>query len=212
MKSLGGVLTVCVVTVAVWHAPAGAQPPTGTGDARGPRPPGPGLGLPRFALLEALDADRDGKLSRVEIENAARALAALDQDADGKLSRAEIGWPPQGFGPGNRRGPRRGWGPPGAGPDVLPSDLSLGPQNAPTAPSGTPAAAEAAGPPADLVQRLMAYDRDGDGRVTKAELPRGRHAILDQADANQDGAVDRDELTGFIERLPRGDTDPPQAR
>jgi Ca2+-binding EF-hand superfamily protein len=58
----------------------------------------------------------------------------------------------------------------------------------------------------------MAYDRDGDGRVTKMELPRRRHAALDQADANQDGAVDRDELTGFAERLKRGDAAPDAAR
>ncbi len=198
MMSQRWVLALFAVTVMIWHEPAGGQPPLGRGEPRGAGPPGPRFGMLRFALLDAMDIDRDGTLSREEIENASRALAALDQDGDGKLSAAEIGWPPAGLGPGGGGGPGRGWGPPGFGPNFGQGVFPPGPQGPPVRPDATEPAA-----PADLVERLMAYDRDGDGRVTKMELPRSRHAILDQADTNQDGAVDRDELTAYVERMNR---------
>jgi hypothetical protein len=48
------------------------------------------------ALLRALDADGDGKLSSIEIENAAAALKKLDKNGDGSLTRDEFG-PPGGL-------------------------------------------------------------------------------------------------------------------
>ena len=71
-----------------------------------------------FALMDALDANKDGKISTAEIENAVTALKTLDKDEDGKLSSKEIGWPPAfvrggtgrgGFGSG-RGGPPGGFG------------------------------------------------------------------------------------------------------
>lgn len=40
-------------------------------------------------IIMALDIDKDGVISAVEIRNAAQSLAALDSDGDGKLSRNE---------------------------------------------------------------------------------------------------------------------------
>ena len=64
------------------------------------------FGCRLFPLLETLDADKDGKLSQAEIDDAVAALKKLDKDGDGKLSKEEIGWPPAGMG---RSG--RGWDP-----------------------------------------------------------------------------------------------------
>ena len=41
-------------------------------------------------LLAALDADRDGTVSAVEIVSAPRSLRALDADGDGRLTPGEL--------------------------------------------------------------------------------------------------------------------------
>lgn len=64
-------------------------------------------GIPPIAILNALDADQDGKISAKEIKNAAAALKALDKNKDGKLTAEEMGWPPN-FVRGGRGGPGRG--------------------------------------------------------------------------------------------------------
>src|SRR5262245_8423774 len=46
----------------------------------------------------------------------------------------------------------------------------------------------------DLVTRLMSYDKNGDGKVTKDELPERMHSLIEQGDRNGDGALDRDEI------------------
>lgn len=56
----------------------------------------------------------------------------------------------------------------------------------------------------DLVERLMAYDKNGDGKVTKDELPERMHGLITQGDLNGDGALDRDEIKKLAERPGRG--------
>ncbi len=43
-----------------------------------------------FAVLRALDTDRDGSLSESEIADAPKALAALDRNKDGRITREEL--------------------------------------------------------------------------------------------------------------------------
>jgi hypothetical protein len=53
----------------------------------------------------------------------------------------------------------------------------------------------------DVVDRLMAFDKDGDGKLTKAELTDQRlHRFFDRADADHDGSVTRNELNVFLVR------------
>jgi len=52
----------------------------------------------------------------------------------------------------------------------------------------------------DLVDRLMAYDKNGDGKVTKDELPERMHGLIEQGDTNKDGALDREEIRRMSER------------
>jgi hypothetical protein len=46
----------------------------------------------------------------------------------------------------------------------------------------------------DIVERIMAFDKNKDGKVTKDELPERLHYLIDRGDLNKDGALDRDEI------------------
>jgi hypothetical protein len=54
----------------------------------------------------------------------------------------------------------------------------------------------------ELIERLMKYDKNGDGKLTKDELPERMHALIEQGDRNGDGALDRDEIRRLAERGP----------
>jgi hypothetical protein len=46
----------------------------------------------------------------------------------------------------------------------------------------------------DVVERLMAFDKNKDGKVTRDELPERMHGLIARGDTNNDGALDRDEI------------------
>src|SRR5262245_2728300 len=46
----------------------------------------------------------------------------------------------------------------------------------------------------DVVERIMAFDKNKDGKVTKDELPERMHDLIARGDTNKDGALDRDEI------------------
>jgi Ca2+-binding EF-hand superfamily protein len=51
----------------------------------------------------------------------------------------------------------------------------------------------------EMVARLMAYDKNGDGKLTKEELADARlHPLFERADANNDGVVTKEELTALL--------------
>jgi Ca2+-binding EF-hand superfamily protein len=61
--------------------------------------------------------------------------------------------------------------------------------------------AEALGGPADpaaMIDRMMENDKDGDGKLSKREIPRHLAQQLNDADANNDGGIDRAELTNAM--------------
>ena len=49
----------------------------------------------------------------------------------------------------------------------------------------------------EMVNRLMEYDTDKDGKLRSADLPERMRNIVTRADANKDGAVTREELIGM---------------
>ena len=49
-----------------------------------------------------------------------------------------------------------------------------------------------------LIDRLYRYDTDGDGKLSADELPPRAQRLIEQADADQDGSVDRKELETFL--------------
>jgi Ca2+-binding EF-hand superfamily protein len=137
----------------------------GPGDGRGPGFRG------RSPVFAAIDADHDGSLSAAEIANAPAALQTLDKNADGQLTAEELR---PAFGP--RAGRPDG---PGARRD-----------------GGEEARGDNAASPADddLVSRLMAFDTNKDGALSRSELPARMQGLFARADANKDDLLTADEL------------------
>jgi hypothetical protein len=53
-----------------------------------------------------------------------------------------------------------------------------------------------------LVERMMAFDKNKDGKLTKDEVTDERlHRLFDRADANKDGVVTREELEALAAQL-----------
>jgi EF hand len=49
----------------------------------------------------------------------------------------------------------------------------------------------------DVVARIIAFDKNKDGKVTKDELPERMHHRIDLGDTNKDGALDKEEIIEF---------------
>ena len=51
----------------------------------------------------------------------------------------------------------------------------------------------------------MGFDKNGDGKVTKDEMPeRMKERMLQRADTNGDGALDKKEVKKFAEQMGQG--------
>tara|TARA_R110002111_G_scaffold177322_1_gene243393 strand:+ start:26971 stop:27642 length:672 start_codon:yes stop_codon:yes gene_type:complete len=135
---------------------------------------GPG-GRPNFMLMlpifVVLDANKDGEISKEEMENATVALQTLDKDKNGKLTedelRPEFGGRDGGRGPGGPGGFGRRDGDGGG----------------------------------DFVERMMVNDKNKDGKLTKEELPERMQAMFDRIDTNKDKEIDKAELTKMAEQF-----------
>jgi hypothetical protein len=173
--TIGAILALPNTTVAQ-DAPPSREPGNQTAEPRDRRD-GPQFGqfrMPPLVIVEALDTDKDGKLSADEVKAATASLRKLDKNTDGKLNAEEIGWPPQrgGFG----RGGGRGFGGP---------------------PGGRAGEQTARG----LAERMLKRDANGDGKVSKDELPRSMHGLFARADQNHDGAIEEKEAREIAKEL-----------
>jgi Ca2+-binding EF-hand superfamily protein len=137
-------------------------------------------------LMEALDADKDGVLSAEEIEGAVAALKSLDKNEDGRLDGEEVRPRGMGMPPGMRDwfpgGGFPGGGFPGGG--FPGGDRPDG---------GAPAEADAGA----MVERMLQMDKDGDGKLSKGELPDRLQSVLARGDKNEDGQLDKDEISAI---------------
>ena len=174
--SLSAVAVVAITYAAVAQPPGGRGQDGGRGRGRGFGPPGQRFGggpagPPPNRLLDALDTDGNQEISATELKDAVAALKKLDRNGDGKITGEEVhghlpGRPPGEGGPNRAGRPIRERG--GAGPNS--------------------SAAQA------FVERLRTLDRDGNGTVSKDELPERMQNLLARHDTNKDGALDKAEL------------------
>ena len=168
--------------------------PGGPGGFRG-GPGGPGG--PRFEemmklmpLFAALDLDEDGKLSAAEIKKASKSLAKLDKNEDGEIGEEEMRpdiraiMEKMGGGPG---GP---FGPPGAGDRRGPPGEGGGrpPRDGQGDRGGNPEMV------AQMVQRMMQMDKNGDDKLSKDELPERMAGAFGRIDEDGDGFLSKSEL------------------
>ncbi len=135
---------------------------------RGPQPP---MAFMRLSpILAALDVDHDGAISSQELAAASVRLKALDKDGDGKLSREEAGLT---MGDRGGRGGERG----------------RGGDEAPPIPGPT---AE------ELLATLLRYDKNGDGKLDKSEVPERLQGMFDRGDLDKNGVLDATELNKMV--------------
>lgn len=166
----------------------------GTPGREGGRPGDRGFRPPPNPLMTALDADGDYTISAEEIRNAARSLAKLDKNNDGKLDLDELrpdfggrrpggfdGPPPRREGEGGRPG---GGGRPGEGGR--------------RGERGRPVSSD------QFLDRVMSFDENKDGKLSRKEIPERMQRMLDRGDANEDGSLDRDELKKMFEQFQGG--------
>ncbi len=126
---------------------------------------GPGRGQPSIGFI-ALDANGDGVLDADEIAAAPAVLAKLDKNSDGQITSEEARPAmPEGRGRGGR-GEGRGEGADNAGALVV----------------------------EETVKTLMAFDANGDGKLSRSELPDRFQGLFDRADVNKDGILTADEI------------------
>lgn len=158
------ILALVVGAASVCAQDAGKKKPGPKKDAL----PGPAMMVEQ--ILERLDRNKDGKISKEEAANAPRIkdnFDRIDQNKDGLLDQSEL------------RAMARLLSPPG-GLGMRPSPGGFGPGFRPD--------------PLDF----DALDKNADGRLTKEELRGSRFAdSLDSIDANKDGKLDPKEWNAF---------------
>src|SRR5262249_17947133 len=54
-----------------------------------------------------------------------------------------------------------------------------------------------------IVERILSFDKNKDGKVTKDELPERLQDLIAKGDTNKDGALDRDEIKALAAKLQR---------
>ncbi len=126
--------------------------------------------------FQQADKDGDGKVNRDEFPGAPEQFDRLDADRDGTLTADEAA---------------RGLGRPAPAPaePAKPAD----PEPKKPAAQPEPAKAQAKAKAADRLRRLAAFDKDGDGKITRDEY-QGNAQLFDRLDKNGDGSIGRDEL------------------
>ena len=192
-----------------------AQPPGGAQGMQRGRGGGPGRGEPQGQqsghqppmnlLIVALNANGDEEISAAEIKKAAASLKKLDRNNDGRLTVDELmpAGPPAFGGPGQGGFARQGRG--GRGEGRGPQRGGFEQDGQPAGPGhggiGGPGHGGPGGPGDGLVEQLMGFDANKDGKVTKMELSKGLQKVFEKGDLDKDGAIDREEAEKLVEQL-----------
>jgi Ca2+-binding EF-hand superfamily protein len=128
---------------------------------------------PMSRVVAAIDADHDGTISAAEMQTAPAALRTLDTNHDGQLTFDEL------------RPAFDGRGPRGRGDGGFEGRVGRGGEEG----RGAPASSAD-----ELIDTLMSFDRNGDGKLDRAEVPDRFQGLFARADGDKDGTLTRDEL------------------
>lgn len=160
------------------------------------------------AFFRELDQNKDGALSKAELERAAMLLGKLDRNGNEKLELSEL----FGFGDGGPGRPRPdGARRPGDRPQRPGSDRP-GTTDRPRRPGETPGRPENASSEkrpaggnsqARLQQNFNRIDRNKDGFLSREEAPEKLKENFDRVDKNGDGKVSVDEIRALYDRSRR---------
>ena len=165
--------------------------------AQTPAAPAPPI-MQASPLLNAIDVNHDGKIDTAELADAPARLKTLDKNGDGKLTRDEAALPagygrPAGPGPGAGRG-EGGRGEAGRGEGARGGDAGRA-AGAPTGGEERRFEVPIPGPTADeLLALLMSFDKNKDGKLSKAEVPERQLGLFDRGDTDKNGLLDEAEL------------------
>ena len=131
------------------------------------------------AMIERIrgwDANGDGLVARSEVPEPMRdRFDRMDENGDGVLEADEIESLPARMGPG----PRGGRGGRGGRGDRGGRGMQEG----------------------DPIARLRSFDANGDGRITREEVPDQAGGMFDRVDANSDDVITQDELNAMASRM-----------
>lgn len=228
MSLFGRISFASALFAAVLFSTSVAQPPEGgRGNRGGPGgpgrggPDGPGRGGPEgpggfrggpppemlmrmVPVLAALDADKDGTISKAEIENATAALKKLDKNNDGDLTEDEMR---PDFAAMGGRGGFGGRGGPGGGR----GDGFGGRRGRPGEEGAASDRGERGGrggrdrdPTAYFTQMFESRDTNKDGKLSADEMPEQMKGRVEQLDTDKDGSVSREEMRAMMSRMQRG--------
>lgn len=177
-------ITMCLAATVMAQPPGGQR--GGERGQRGGERGGPGgqrgggdMGrmMQMMPVLAALDANKDGIISKSEINNAAAALRKLDKNGDGELDAEEMR-------PSRPEGGRSRGGAPEGGPGGERGGRSAG----------------AGG----MMDRIMSQDKNQDGKLSKDEVDERMLPMFDRLDANSDGSIDKSEIEAAAARMGGG--------
>ncbi len=154
------------------------------------------------AIIKAIDANSDKKISTEEMENATAALKKLDKNGDGILTPDEFAFPGHGRPPHGKEGhhhgsrdgrpPRDGERPPRDG-DKPPRDGKPGERGHHGPPHG----------PGGFADRFKEVDKNNDGKISKEEAIARVNEMFDKVDANGDGQIEQSEIKKFMGKMMR---------
>ena len=145
---------------------------------------------PPSLILQSLDTNRDGQLSPEEVAAATERLQKLDRDGNGRLSADELAIPRERRERNNGRaeGRRR-----------EPADADAPPQR----PERDQGSRNTENDGERFIQRLMSFDDNKDGQLSKEELPERMQRILERHDRDENGKLDRNELQNMAAEASR---------
>jgi collagen type III alpha len=171
-------------------------------------------------VLRALDADGNAELSAEEIAGAAKVLAKFDKDGDGKITAEELqAQVPRGdranasdvnsiLAEKNAAVLRKEYEDamavsrknPGSITEQELERLKAAAEAAERAAANARRPdAQPAGDEPPLLRRLREFDKNGDGKISKNDVPEGLQRIFERLDANSDGTLEDGEIRKALE-------------